>query len=92
LAHSRTRNPGNTAQSAARLLALLDRVPRRQLPTIEQYRVLAATNAAVGQLWSGELDEAATNLHAVDAQCRLLGLGLTLLSVQSHLALLDVIH
>jgi len=92
LAHSRTRNPGNTAQSAARLLALLDRVPRQQLPTIEQYRVLAATNAAVGQLWSGELDEADANLHAVDAQCRLLGLGLTLLSVQAHLALLDVIH
>ncbi|HEY4991420.1 MAG TPA: LuxR C-terminal-related transcriptional regulator [Nakamurella sp.] len=92
LAHSRTRNPATTPQSAARLLDLLDRVPRRQLPAIEQYRVLAATNAAVGQLWTGDLDEAEAQLHTVDAQCRLLGLGLTLLSVQAHLALLDVIH
>ena len=92
LAHSRTRNPGTTSQCAARLLDLLDRVPRRQLPTIEQYRVLAATNAAVGQLWSGDVDEAEANLHRADAQCRLLGLGLTGLSVQAHLALLDVMH
>jgi LuxR family maltose regulon positive regulatory protein len=92
LAHSRTRNPGTTAQSAGRLLELLDRVPRQQLPTVEQYRILAATNAAVGQLWSGELAGAAANLHTVDAQCRLLGLGLTQLSVQAHLALLEVIH
>ncbi len=92
LAYSRTRDPSTTPQTAARLLELLDHVPRRELPAVEHYRVLAATNAAVGYLWSGDLDRAEAELHAAETQSRRLGLGLTGLSVQAHLALLDVIY
>ena len=91
LAHSRTTAPSATPNAAARLLELLDQVPRRELPAVEHYRVFAATNAAVGDLWSGDLNGAEAELHAVAAQCRLLGLGLTNLAVEAHLALLDVI-
>jgi LuxR family maltose regulon positive regulatory protein len=54
--------------------------------------VIATNNQAVGQLWAGRLDEAESNLLAVQERCRELGIGLTELSVHGHLALLDVIH
>ena len=92
LAHSRTRDPSTTVRTAADLLKLLDQVPRRELPVVEHYRVFAATNAAIGHLWSGDLHHADAELHAAETQCRRLGLGLTSLSVEAHLALLDVIY
>ena len=54
--------------------------------------MIATNNFAVGQLWAGRLDEAASNLLAMQARCRELGIGLTELSVHGHLALIDVIH
>jgi hypothetical protein len=54
--HSRTRNPSTTAHSAARMLDLLDHSPRRQLPTIEHYRVVKPTldepGKSVRRAWS----------------------------------------
>ncbi len=90
--HSRIRNPAATRATAAHLLDLLDRSPRRHLPTAEQHRVVATDNLAIGQLWGGDLAGADTNLSTVLAQCQRLGLGLTELTTQAHLALLDVIH
>lgn len=92
VAHSRVRNPAMTALSAGRLLRLLDRPPLRHLPTARQHRLIATNNLAVGQLWAGDLDSAATTLSMVQARGHDLGLSLTELSAHAHLALLDVIH
>ena len=54
--------------------------------------MIAANNLAVGQLWGGNLEQAAANLLAARTRCRELGIGLTELNVHGHLALLDVIH
>ena len=90
--HARSRNPAATPQAAARLLDLLDRAPREQLPRVEQYRAIAVNNSAVGQLWAGELADAEATLATVQTRCVELGLGLGELSVRANLALLDVIH
>ena len=92
LVGSRTRNPALTVPSAAHLLHLLDNISRRQLPTVEQYRAIATTNLAVGQIWTGQLTEAQETLTTIQTRSRELGLGLTEMSAQAHLALLDVIH
>ena len=92
IVHSRIRNPAATRATAAHLLDVLDRAPRRHLPTAEQHRVVATDNLAIGQLWAGDLADAETNLSTVLAQCQRFGLGLTELTTQAHLALLDVIH
>ncbi len=92
LVGSRTRNPALTVPSAAHLLDLLDKTPRRELPTVEQYRAIATTNLAVGRIWTGQLTEAQESLSIIKTRSRELGLGLTEMSAQAHLALLDVIH
>jgi LuxR family maltose regulon positive regulatory protein len=92
IAHSRIVDPADTEGAAIRQLSVLNAVTGAPPPTAEHHRVIAANNLAVGQLWSGNLDEAASNLLAVLPRCRELGLGLTELSVHGHLALLDVIH
>ena len=71
---------------------MLDRPSGRRLPTARQHRVIATNNLAVGQLWTGDLDEAEATLTTVQIRCHELGLGLTELSAHAHLALLDVIH
>ena len=90
--HSRIHNPALTAPVAAQLLQLLDRAPHPHLPTSAQYRVIATNNLAVGQLWTGQLDAAEATLTTVQIRCQDYGLGLTELSAQAHLALLDVIN
>jgi LuxR family transcriptional regulator, maltose regulon positive regulatory protein len=92
LVGSRTRNPALTVPSAAHLLDLLDKTPRRQLPTVEQYRAIATTNLAIGQIWTGQLTEAKETLSIIKTRSHELGLGLTEMTAQAHLALLDVIH
>ena len=54
--------------------------------------MITTNNLAIGRLWSGELDDAASTLATVRARSRELGLGLTELGALGHLALLDVIH
>jgi LuxR family maltose regulon positive regulatory protein len=92
IAHSRIVNPADTERAAIQQLTVLERASGRPSPTAEHHRVIATNNLAVGQLWAGRLDQAASNLLAVQARCRELGLALTELSVHGHLALLDVIH
>lgn len=92
LAGSRTRNPARTVQCAARVLDLLERIPRHQLPASEQYRAIATTNLAVGQIWTGRLSQAQEGLSIIKARSHELGLGLTEMTAEAHLALLDVIH
>ena len=92
IAHSRIVDPADTESVACNQLTALDRPAERSSPTTEHHRVIATNNLAVGQLWAGHLDESASNLLAVQARCRELGIGLTELSVHGHLALIDVIH
>ncbi len=92
IAHSRILHPADTERAARNQLTALDRPAEHSSPTTEHHRVIATNNLAVGQLWAGHLDEAASNLLAVQGRCRELGIGLTELSVHGHLALLDVIH
>ena len=92
MVHARTRDLAAVTPIAARLLHLLDRTPLPQLPTAEHYRVIATNNIALGQLWTGDLAAAATNLSAVQTRCTDLGLGFLELSAQAHLALLDAIR
>jgi len=92
IAHSRIVHPADTESAATRQLGVLNGAAGQSFPTAEHHRVIAANNLAVGQFWAGNLDEAASNLLAVQTRCRDLGIGLTELSAQSHLALLDVIH
>jgi LuxR family maltose regulon positive regulatory protein len=89
--HSRFRNPARTAPTAAQLLGVLD-APGRRLPSTRHHRVITTNNLAIGRLWSGELDDAATTLSTVRTDSRELGLGLTELGALGHLALLDAIH
>ena len=90
--HSRIHNPSLTASTSLGLLQLLDRVPQRNLPTSGQHRLVATNNLAVGQLWTGDLETAEATLNTVQIRCRENGLGLTELSAQAHLSLLDVVH
>jgi len=90
--HSRNRNPATTLLAAQHLVDLIDRGPRRHLPTLEHYRVLAVNNIAIGQFWTGEFTDARANLSTVQARCAELGVGMTELSAQAYLALLDTIH
>ena len=90
--YARTRNPAATTGRASTLLALLDQVPRWQMPVIEHYRVVATNNIALGRLWAGDLAAAETNLASVQTRCAEMGLGLVELSALAHLALLDAIH
>ena len=92
IAHSRIVNPADTEGAAIEQLNVLERATSRPPPTAEHHRVIAANNLAVGQVWAGRLDEAESNLRALQARCRELGIGVTELSVHGHLALLDVIH
>jgi LuxR family maltose regulon positive regulatory protein len=89
--HSRARHPARTAQLAARLVDLLDHAPRRRLPAIESYRIIAANNIAIGQLWTGDLAAARSTLSTVESRAQAFGLGLVELSAQAHLAMLDAI-
>lgn len=92
IAHSRIVDPADTEAAAATQLARLDRAAPAPFPTAQHHRAIAANNHAVSQLWTGNLVGAATQLLSVRSRCRELGLELTDLSVQGHLALLDVIH
>ena len=92
VAYSRIRDPLLTIDSAKHLLRLLDLPAARQLPTARQHRAIAAANLAIGQLWCGEFDSAEASLSSVRDRCHELGLGLTELSANAHLALLDVIR
>jgi LuxR family maltose regulon positive regulatory protein len=92
VAYSRIRDPLLTTDSAKHLLRVLDLPAARQLPTARQHRAIAAANLAIGQLWCGEFDSAEASLSSVRDRCHELGLGLTELSANAHLALLDVIH
>ena len=92
IAHSRIVNPADTENAAAKQLRLLEVTTEQRHPTTEHHRVIATNNLAVGQFWAGRLEDAATNLRAVQLRCRELGIGLTELSVHGHLALLDVVH
>ena len=92
LVGSRARNPALTVASAAHILDLLDTTPRHRLPAMEQYRAIASTNLAAGQIWTGQLTEAQETLSIIRTRAHELGLGLTEMTAQAHLALLDVIH
>ncbi len=89
---SRARNPALTVPSATHLLDLLEKTPRGRLPTAEQYRAIATTNLAIGQIWTGRLTQAHQTLSIIKTRSHELGLGLTEMTAQAHLALLDVIH
>jgi LuxR family maltose regulon positive regulatory protein len=90
--HARVRNPARIGRAVVDLLDLVDRTARRDLPTTEQYRVIARNNIALGQLWSGDLAEAEQTLRWVQPRSHELGLGLVELSTHAHLAVVDVIH
>ena len=90
--HARTRNPAGIIAAASRLLDQLDDTPRAQLPSAEHYRVIATNNVALGQLWSGDLEQAESTLTLLQTRCADAGLGLVELSVQAHLALLDAMY
>ena len=90
--HARFGNPARIGPAAEQLLDLVDRTSRRDLPTTEQYRVIAMNNIGVGQLWCGDLAEAEQTLLWVQARSHELGLGLVELSTRAHLTVLDVIH
>jgi LuxR family maltose regulon positive regulatory protein len=92
IAHSRVVDPADTQGAATLQLSVLEGAAGRPPPTAEHHRVIATNNLAVGQFWAGRLEEAESNLSAVQERCRELGVGLTELSVHGHLALLDVIH
>ena len=92
LVGSRARNPALTVASAVHLLDILQQTPRRQLPSGEQYRAIATTNLAIGQIWTGQLTDAQETLSIIQTRSHELGLGLTEMTAQAHLALLDVIH
>ena len=92
VAYSRIRDPFLTCNSAGHLLRVLDLPAARQLPTARQHRAIATANLAIGQLWCGEFESAEATLSAVRVRCQELGLGLTELSANAHLALLDVIR
>ena len=63
--HARVRNPARINRAADDLLTVVDRTPRRELPTVDHFRIIAENNIALGQLWSGRLDEAERSLHRV---------------------------
>ena len=90
--HSRSRNPVKTRPAADHLVDLIDRAPRRHLPALEHYRVLAVNNIAIGQFWAGDLAAAHSNLSTVQVRCAELGVGMTEVSAKAYLALLDAIH
>jgi LuxR family maltose regulon positive regulatory protein len=92
IAYSRIVNPADTEGAARQQLRVLDGASSPPSPTAAHHRVIATNNLAVGQLWAGNLDEAATNLLAARSRCRELGVSLTELNVHGHLALLDVIY
>lgn len=92
MAYTRTRNPRAIVSAASRLLALLDAAPRRRVPAGRHYRALGDNNLGVGLLWSGDFTAARTTLSAAEFESRELGLELTELNAQLHLALLDVFH
>jgi hypothetical protein len=64
---------------------------RRNLRTGRHYRVIA-TNLVGGQLWTGDLDAAETNLSAAETHARKMGMELAERNAQTHLALLDGLH
>lgn len=86
----RTRGSGTLAESAARLLTLLDAAPRRLLPAAPHYRVIGLNNRGAGRLWAGDLVGARDDLVAARSQARDLGMGLALVSAQAYLAVLQV--
>ena len=92
IAHSRIVNPADTEGAAVSQLNVLAGATGRPPPTAEHHRAIATNNLAVGQVWAGRFDDAESDLLALQTRCRELGIGLTELSVQGHLALLDVIH
>ena len=89
---ARIRAPALLLQLSTELLHHLDAIHRRQLPVRELYRVIAANNLGVGQVWAGDFSGARITLSTVEFRCAELGVGLTALSAQGYLALLDAIE
>jgi LuxR family maltose regulon positive regulatory protein len=89
---ARTWAPARLLRLSTGLLHQLDAIPRRRLPVRELYRVVAADNLGVGQVWAGEFARARVTLSTVEFRCTELGVGLTSLSAQGYLALLDAIE
>jgi LuxR family maltose regulon positive regulatory protein len=77
-----------TVAGARRALGLLDRGPA-DLAATPHYRIIALSNLGVGLLWSGELEEAAGCLHAVESGAAPLHLQLPQVNALAHLALID---
>jgi hypothetical protein len=54
--------------------------------------MIGVNNVGVGQLWTGDLTDAESNLTAGAGLARELRLSLSELSMEAHLSILDVIH
>jgi LuxR family maltose regulon positive regulatory protein len=73
------------------VVGLLDRTSRRLVPAGRQYRVIAVGNLGGAQLWSGEFDDAETNLTAAARESLELGLPLVNINAVGHLAVLEAL-
>ncbi len=92
LVHARICEPAHMLTRATTLLRDLDEVSRRRMPTREIYRLIATNNLGVGQFWEGDLPRARATLATAEFRCGRLGLGLTGLSAQGYLAMIDAIE
>ena len=92
ITYARSYRPARLLHLCTDLLGDLDQVSRRHMPAREHYRLIATNNLGVAQLWGGDFGAARTTLSAVEFRCTPLGVGLTALSAQGYLALIDAIE
>ena len=92
MSYDRVTGTSALGDSAAHLLNLLDRAPRRLIPASPQYRAIGLNNRGVAHLWAGHLRDAEPDLDAAESLSTEFDLGLSGLTAQAHLGLLDVVH
>ena len=92
LSSDRIRGSAELPQSSGRLIDLLESAPRRLVPAWPQYDVIGRNNLGVGELWAGRLEHAERQLAAVQQRATEYQMGLTVLSAQTYLSVLDVLH
>lgn len=92
VSHARVFEPARLLSLSTSLLTDLDLTSRRHLRAREHYRVIATNNQGVAQIWAGNFADARATLTGVESRCGELGIGLTALSAQGHLAIIDAIE
>lgn len=88
-AHRATADSTGVQCTAARVIDIVDRTPRRLLPAGPAFRIIAVINQAGAGIWTGRADDTESILKDAARDALQLGLLLPQLNAISHLALLD---